>query len=402
MKKRDLYLNKLTKFKDKQFIKVITGIRRCGKSTLLKLFRRYLLENDVSEKQIIYINFESMQFDDIKDYKLLYEYIKKHIAKDSRTYLLLDEIQEVVHWEKAVNSFLVDFNVDIYITGSNAWLLSSELSTLLSGRYVEIKMLPLSFKEYMNFIKEPSNDREKNFQSYLRYGGLPPIIELNNNFDMIQPFLSGIYNTVLMKDIVQRNTVRDPALLDNLVRFLADNIGNSISTKKISDYLTSAGRKTTPATIDNYLQMLEKAFIFYKANRYDIKGKLYLKTQEKYYIVDTGIRNNLLGLRNMDYGHILENIIYMELLRRGFDVYIGKIGSMEVDFIAVKANKKIYYQVSASILDEKTKDRELRSLVSIPDQYDKVLLTMDKPYVEDFEGIKWVNIIDFLLEDNSY
>jgi len=402
VKKRDLYLNKLTKFKDKQFIKVITGIRRCGKSTLLKLFRRYLLENDVSEKQIIYINFESMQFDDIKDYKLLYEYIKKHIAKDSRTYLLLDEIQEVVHWEKAVNSFLVDFNVDIYITGSNAWLLSSELSTLLSGRYVEIKMLPLSFKEYMNFIKEPSNDREKNFQSYLRYGGLPPIIELNNNFDMIQPFLSGIYNTVLMKDIVQRNTVRDPALLDNLVRFLADNIGNSISTKKISDYLTSAGRKTTPATIDNYLQMLEKAFIFYKANRYDIKGKLYLKTQEKYYIVDTGIRNNLLGLRNMDYGHILENIIYMELLRRGFDVYIGKIGSMEVDFIAVKANKKIYYQVSASILDEKTKDRELRSLVSIPDQYDKVLLTMDRPYVEDFEGIKWVNIIDFLLEDNSY
>ena len=219
---------------------------------------------------------------------------------------------------------------------------------------------------------------------------------------MIQPFLSGIYNTVLMKDIVQRNTVRDAALLDNLVHFLADNIGNSISTKKISDYLTSAGRKTTPATIDNYLQMLEKAFIFYKANRYDIKGKLYLKTQEKYYIVDTGIRNNLLGLRNMDYGHILENIIYMELLRRGFDVYIGKIGSMEVDFIAVKANKKIYYQVSASILDEKTKDRELRSLVSIPDQYDKVLLTMDRPYVEDFEGIKWVNIIDFLLEDNSY
>lgn len=402
MKKRDLYLNKLTKFKDKQFIKVITGIRRCGKSTLLKLFRRYLLENDVSEKQIIYINFESMQFDDIKDYKLLYEYIKKHIAKDSRTYLLLDEIQEVVHWEKAVNSFLVDLNVDIYITGSNAWLLSSELSTLLSGRYVEIKMLPLSFKEYMQFIEKPSNNIEEDFQLYLRYGGLPPIIELNNNLDMIQPFLSGIYNTVLMKDIVQRNTVRDAALLDNLIHFLADNIGNSISTKKISDYLTSAGRKTTPATIDNYLQMLEKAFIFYKASRYDIKGKLYLKTQEKYYIVDTGIRNNLLGLRNMDYGHILENIVYLELLRRGFDVYIGKIGNMEVDFIATKTNKKVYYQVSASILDEKTKERELRSLMSIPDQYDKILLTMDKPYVEDFDGIKWINIIDFLLTDTFY
>ena len=402
MKKRDLYLDKLIKFKDKQFIKVITGIRRCGKSTLLKLFREYLLKFDVSEKQIIYINFESIQFDDIKDYKLLYEYIKEHLAAKSRTYLLLDEIQEVIHWEKAVNSFLVDLNVDIYITGSNAWLLSSELSTLLSGRYVEIKMLPLSFKEYMQFIEKPSNNIEEDFQLYLRYGGLPPIIELNNNFDMIQPFLSGIYNTVLMKDIVQRNTVRDPALLDNLVRFLADNIGNSISTKKISDYLTSAGRKTTPATIDNYLQMLEKAFIFYKANRYDIKGKLYLKTQEKYYIVDTGIRNNLLGLRNMDYGHILENIVYLELLRRGFDVYIGKIGNMEVDFIATKTNKKVYYQVSASILDEKTKERELRSLMSIPDQYDKILLTMDKPYVEDFDGIKWINIIDFLLTDTFY
>lgn len=402
MKKQDLYLNKLIQFKDKQFIKVITGIRRCGKSTLLKLFREYLLENDISEKQIIYINFESMQFDDIKDYKLLYEYIKEHTVEESRTYLLLDEIQEVAHWEKAVNSFLIDFNVDVYITGSNAWLLSSELSTLLSGRYVEIKMLPLSFKEYMDFIEEPSSDREKDFQAYLRYGGLPPIIELNNNFNMIQPFLSGIYNTVLMKDIVQRNTVRDPALLDNLVRFLADNVGNSISTKKISDYLTSVGRKTTPATIDNYLQMLEKACIFYRANRYDIKRKLYLKTQEKYYIVDTGVRNNLLGLRNMDYGHILENVVYLELLRRGFDVYIGKIGSMEVDFIAVKANKKIYYQVSASILDEKTKERELRSLMSIPDQYDKILLTMDKPYAEDFEGIKWMNIIDFLLEDTFH
>ena len=402
MKKRDLYLDKLIKFKDKQFIKVITGIRRCGKSTLLKLFREYLLKFDVSEKQIIYINFESIQFDDIKDYKLLYEYIKEHLAAKSRTYLLLDEIQEVIHWEKAVNSFLVDLNVDIYITGSNAWLLSSELSTLLSGRYVEIKMLPLSFKEYMQFIEKPSNNIEEDFQLYLRYGGLPPIIELNNNLDMIQPFLSGIYNTVLMKDIVQRNTVRDAALLDNLVHFLADNIGNSISTKKISDYLTSAGRKTTPATIDNYLQMLEKAFIFYKASRYDIKGKLYLKTQEKYYIVDTGIRNNLLGLRNMDYGHILENIVYLELLKRGFDVYIGKIGNMEVDFIATKTNKKVYYQVSASILDEKTKERELRSLMSIPDQYDKILLTMDKPYVEDFDGIKWINIIDFLLTDTFY
>lgn len=404
MKKRELYLNKLIKFKDKPFIKIITGIRRSGKSTLLKLFKQYLLDNDVAEKDIIYINFESIKFDDIKNYKSLYEYVKTHANEHNKFYLLLDEIQEVTSWEKAINSFMVDFDVDIYITGSNAYLLSSELSTLLSGRYVEIKILPLSFKEYINFMGEDTEGNvsiqsiQDYFQLYLKYGGLPAITQLNNNEEMIQSFLSGIYNTVLIKDIIQRNTVRDAALLENLIRFLADNIGNNISTKKISDYLVSAGRKTTPSTIDNYLQMLEKAFIFYKVNRYDIKGKLYLKTQEKYYITDIGIRNNLLGLRNMDYGHVLENIVYLELLRRGFDVYIGKIGNMEVDFIAKKTNKKVYYQVSASILDEKTKERELRSLLTIPDQYEKVLLTMDNPYVEDFEGVKWKNIIDFLLE----
>ena len=399
MKKRDLYLNKLINFKDKPIIKVITGIRRCGKSTLLKLFKQYLLDNNNPNKNIIYVNLESMQFDNIKDYKLFYNYIKNNIELNSKTYLLLDEIQEVKNWERAINSFMVDFDVDIYITGSNAWLLSSEISTLLSGRYVEIKMLPLSFKEYLDFSgKDLFKDKDTAFNSYLKYGGLPLITELIDNEETIQSFLSGIYNTVLMKDIVQRNAVRDPALLNNVVRFLTDNIGNNISTKKISDYLTSAGRKTTSATIDNYLQMLEKAFIFYRADRYDIKGKLYLKTQEKYYVVDTGIRNNLLGSRNMDYGHILENIIYLELIRRGFDVYIGKIGTMEVDFIATKTNKKIYYQVSASILDEKTKDRELRSLMNIPDQYEKVLLTLDRPYTDDFEGIKWINIVDFLLE----
>ena len=399
MKKRDLYLNKLINFKDKPIIKVITGIRRCGKSTLLKLFKQYLLDNNNPNKNIIYVNLESMQFDNIKDYKLFYNYIKNNIELNSKTYLLLDEIQEVKNWERAINSFMVDFDVDIYITGSNAWLLSSEISTLLSGRYVEIKMLPLSFKEYLDFSgKDLFKDKDTAFNSYLKYGGLPLITELIDNEETIQSFLSGIYNTVLMKDIVQRNAVRDPALLNNVVRFLTDNIGNNMSTKKISDYLTSAGRKTTSATIDNYLQMLEKAFIFYRADRYDIKGKLYLKTQEKYYVVDTGIRNNLLGSRNMDYGHILENIIYLELIRRGFDVYIGKIGTMEVDFIATKTNKKIYYQVSASILDEKTKDRELRSLMNIPDQYEKVLLTMDRPYTDDFEGIKWINIVDFLLE----
>jgi predicted AAA+ superfamily ATPase len=288
--------------------------------------------------------------------------------------------------------------VDIYITGSNAYLLSSELSTLLSGRYVEIKMLPLSFKEYLDFNDFKEGDsREEYFNSYLQYGGLPAITDIRDRPDTIKPFLSGIYNTVIMKDIVQRNMVRDTVLLESVVRFVASNIGSTISTKKVSDYLTSAGRKTSSDTIDNYLKMLESAFILYKARRYDLKGKLHLKTLEKYYIVDTGIRNELLGFRNTDYGHILENIVYLELLRRGYEVSIGKIGSLEVDFIATKPDKKIYCQVSATILSEETRERELRPLKSIHDNYEKVILSMDKSFIRDFEGIKNVNIIDFLM-----
>ena len=400
MKNRDLYLNKLIAFKDITLIKVITGMRRCGKSTLLELFNRYLLKSNVSPNNIIRMNFESLEFDYIKSYKDLYLYVKERVIKSEKTYILLDEIQQVEYWEKAVNSFLVDFDVDIYITGSNAYLLSSELSTLLSGRYVEIKMLPLSFKEYLDFNEyKAGEDKSEYFNSYLEFGGLPAITDIKDRPETIKPFLSGIYNTVIMKDVVQRNAVRDAALLENVMRFVASNIGSPVSTKKISDYLTSAGRKTSSDTIDNYLKMLESAFIIYKANRYDLKGKLHLKTLEKYYIVDTGIRNELLGFRNVDYGHILENVVYLELLRRGYEVYVGKVGTLEVDFVATKADKKVYYQVSATILTEETKERELKSLRNIQDHYEKVVLTMDKTFIKDYDGIKNINIIEFLLEE---
>ena len=400
MKNRDLYLNQLIKFKDKKLIKVITGLRRSGKSTLLSLFENHLITSGVDRNHIIRMNFESFEFDEITNYKELHAYINKRILDpNKRHYILLDEVQQVSSWERVINSFLVDANVDIFITGSNAYLLSSELSTLLSGRYVEIKMQPLSFKEYLEFL---DSDKEMNlpekFNQYLEYGGLPTIVELLDNPDTIGPFLEGIYNTVLMKDVIERNGVRDAALLESILKFIAANIGSIVSTKKISDYLTSSGRKTTSDTIDNYLKMLENAFIIYKANRYDLKGKMFLKTLEKYYIVDIGIRNKLIGLRNTDYGHVLENIVYLELLRRGYEVTIGKIGSLEVDFVASKPNEKIYYQVSATIMDEKTRERELRPLESISDNYPKYILTMDQTVFNDYSGIRVKNIIDFLLE----
>ena len=401
MKKRDLYLTQLVQFKDKPLIKVVTGIRRCGKSTLLSLFEKYLQNNGVHDDQIIRMNFEAFEFDEITKYAQLYNYIKNKMTNPQiKYYIILDEVQQVKSWEKAINSFLVDSNVDIYITGSNAYLLSSELSTLLSGRYVEIKMLPLSFKEYLDFSDfEKGDNVDAIFKDYLEFGGLPTVIELKDHLDTIAPFLSGIYNTVIMKDVIQRNHVRDAALLESVLKFIATNIGSIVSTKKISDYLTSSGRKTTSDTIDNYLKMLENAFIIYRANRYDLKGKLFLKTLEKYYIVDIGIRNQLTGLRNTDYGHVLENIIYLELLRRGYDIAIGKVGSFEVDFVATKSNIKTYYQVSASIIDKETRKRELRPLQSISDHYAKVILTMDNTIYSDFEGIKIINILDFLLND---
>lgn len=400
MKKRDLYLKQLIKFKDKPLIKVITGIRRCGKSTLLSLFENHLKKSGVEEDQIIRMNFESFRFDELTNYKELHKYIDEQLMDlEKKYYILLDEVQQVNSWEKAINAFLVDANVDIYITGSNAYLLSSELSTLLSGRYVEIKMLPLSFKEYLDFVDgDQKRNLEALFNQYLEFGGLPTIAQLLNTPETIGPFLEGIYTSVLIKDVIERNNIRDAALFETILKFIAANIGNIVSTKKISDYLTSSGRKTTSDTIDNYLRMLEKAFIIYKANRYDLKGKKFLKTLEKYYIVDIGIRNKLTGLRDTDYGHVLENIIYLELLKRGYEVTIGKIGPLEVDFVATKTKEKIYYQVSATIMNEDTRKRELKPLKKIDDNYPKYVLTMDNNIYTDYSGIKVKNIIDFLLE----
>ncbi len=400
MKNRVLYLSKLIQFKDKPLIKVITGIRRCGKSTLLSLFEKHLIADGTAKAHVIRINLESFEFDEITTYKALHAYIKERMHDNTpRYYILLDEVQLIQGWEKAVNALLVDANVDVYITGSNAHLLSSELSTLLSGRYVEIKMQPLSFKEYLDFTETVRADQYQTmFDQYLKFGGLPTVVELLDHIETIDPFLEGVYNTVLMKDVVERNSVRDPALLESILKFLAANVGSIVSTKKISDYLSSSGRKTTSDTIDNYLKMLESAFIIYKANRYDLKGKMFLKTLEKYYMVDMGIRNRLAGLRNTDYGHVLENVVYLELIQRGYEVSIGKIGTLEVDFIAEKTNERIYYQVSATVLDETSKVRELRPLQAIADNYPKYMLTMDQTIFNDYAGIKVQNIIDFLLE----
>ena len=398
MKQRTYYLNQMISFKDKSMIKVITGVRRCGKSSLLDLFEKYLLDAGVQQTSIIRMNFESIDFDDIKTYKQLHEAVKKQLYPNDMNYILLDEIQQVAQWEKAVNSLQLIQNTDVYITGSNAYLLSSELSTLLSGRYVEIKMFPLSFKEYLDFNNySERGDLMAYFNQYLAYGGFPGVTELKDHPTSIMPMISGICNTIIMKDVVQRGTVRDPALLESVVRFLCGNVGKTISTKRISDYLTSAGRKTSSDTIDNYLKMLESAFIFYRARRYDLKGKLHLKTQEKFYVVDTGIRNSLIGFRNDDYGFTLENVVFFELMRRGYEVSIGKLGTQEIDFVAVRPDKVIYYQVTASMFDADVQKRELEPLYGIPDNYEKVVLSMDKTPVTDFAGIRNVNMFDFLL-----
>lgn len=397
MIKRDLYLHKMIAFQNQPLIKVITGMRRSGKSTLLDLFEQHLQKQGITAENIIHLNFEWMSLDTIQNYRQLYQLLKEKMQGSGIFYLLLDEIQQVEQWEKAINSLFAEGGCDIYVTGSNAKMLSSEISTLLSGRYVEIQVFPLSFKEYLDFQPNGKKDIEAAFQQYLHFGGMPVIPGLPQQPEIIKTVLSGIYDTVLMKDIVQRNQVRDPALLEEIVHFLADNIGNPISTSKVNGYLTSKGRKTSAITIDNYLRMLEEAFIFYRARRFDIKGKLYLKTLDKFYIVDNGLRNSLLGFRTGDYGHILENVVYLELLRRDYEVGVGKLGNLEVDFVATKPEEKIYYQVSASVLDEKTLQRELTPLQKIPDQYEKVLLTMDKTYIKDYGGVRQQNIIDFLL-----
>ena len=396
MIKRDKYLEKLKSFKDKKLIKVITGIRRCGKSTLLKIFQDYLLESGVEESQIVSINFENPNNEDLKDYKNLYKYIEKHLIENKKNYVFLDEIQNVVDYQKAVDGLYIKDNVDLYITGSNAYFLSGELATLLSGRYVEIEMLPLSFKEYLSAFSEKT-DLPLKYRNYLVNSSFPYTLELDDE-NQIRLYLDGIYNTVILKDVVARKNISDVGILESVIRYMFDNIGNITSVKKISDNLTSAGRKISNHTVENYLSALIDSFILYKASRYDVKGKQYLQTNEKYYLVDIGLRYFLLGSKKADMGRVLENVVYLELLRRGYEIYVGKVGTLEVDFVAVKNGDIEYYQVAQTVQQPETLERELKPLDSIKDHNPKYLLTLDVEPPTSHKGIKQINALDWLSE----
>lgn len=389
---RKQYMEKLKKMKDKNIIKVITGIRRCGKSTLLSMFSAYLKECGTADNQIISVNFEDVANEHLLDYRKLHEYVTAQLVPGKMTYVFLDEVQNVPQFQKAVDSLFIKDDVDVYITGSNAQMLSGELATLLSGRYIEISMLPLSFAEYYELV---GGEKRDVWNSYFKNGGFPYTAFIEDE-DIRRDYLMGIYHTVLLKDVVARKRISDIPLLESVIKFIFDNIGNIVSSKKIADSLTSYGRKTTSVTVENYIEALTGAFILYKANRYDVKGKQHLKSLEKYYLVDLGLRRMLLGDKNADIGHILENIVYLELLRRGYTVDIGKVDDKEIDFIATIGGDKVYFQVSATILDPATFEREIAPLKKVADHYPKFIISMDElPMDED--GIKQVNIIDFLL-----
>lgn len=431
LKKRDLYLNKLTAFKDTEPVKVITGIRRCGKSSLLKLMVVRLKEMGIADEQIIEMNFESYEFKKMSA-DGFYKYVKERIVSGKRMYLFFDELQRISNWEDTVNSFRVDFNCDIYITGSNAYLLSSEYSTYLSGRCVEIKMLPLSFREFLYFhdfeVKETRSvfgssrvqafdkfgeryELREMFDVYMRFGGMPGITDIGLDQEKAMVLLDGIYSTVVVRDILEREKRRgqrqitDPILLRKIILFLADNIGSSVSVSSIGNTLVNEGlledgkRKGVPSahTVQAYVNALLESYFFYAIKRFDIKGKEYLKTLGKYYIVDIGLRNYLLGFRNRDSGHALENVVYFELLRRGYDVAIGKADNSEVDFIATKADDKLYVQVTESMTDENVRRRELAPLQKINDNYEKIILSLEPGLDASYDGIKSLNIINWLL-----
>ncbi len=404
MVERTEYLEKIKAWREEDVIKVVTGIRRCGKSTLLQQYRDYLLDTDVSQEQIIFINFEELEYEELLDYHKLYQYITERLVTDKYTYIFLDEIQKVDEFEKVVDSLQVKDKTDIYITGSNAYMLSGELATLLSGRYVEISMLPLSFEEYS---KLKSGNQEEVFLEYMRTGGFPYIAQMDGAKEKTDIYLEGIYNTIIVKDIEerQRRREKDPnkrkitdiALLKNIATFLSGSIGSLISIKSIADYIISSGRKVSANTISDYINALVEAFIFYPVERYDIVGKQTLKMNQKLYIVDMGIRNHILTRRNYDLGFSLENIVFLELLRRGYKVSIGKLGNIEVDFVVEKGGSLHYYQVTASLTDENTFNREMAPLKNIRDNYPKTVLTLDRFSLGDYEGIEVVNVIDWLL-----
>ena len=400
MLKREYYLNQLIESKDLNLIKVITGVRRSGKSTLLLQYKNYLISQKIPERNIIYINFESAEWYNIKNYEDLYLYIKNNISK-GKNYILLDEVQNVESWEKAVNSMLVDINCDIYITGSNAYLLSSELTTLLAGRVLTIKIYPFSFKEFIEeypFEKnEDKYDKYDKFDKYLKFGGMPMLVNMNDNEELMINYLNDIKEVVLKKNVINRNKIKDVVFLDNLIKYMASCIGNLTTPNSISDFMQKNGSTVTNETVDSYLKMIENAYFIYRVPRYELKGKQLLKTQGKYYFVDNGLKNIVNGLSSYDSGSSFENLIYIELLRRGYEVYVGKYNDIEIDFIAIKPNEKIYYQVTRSLLDEKVEEREKNSLLAIKDNYRKIILTMDKVKNKQIEGIEVINIVDFLL-----
>lgn len=403
---RPEYLNQLIQHKNVDLVKIITGIRRCGKSSLLDLFHQHLINDGISKENIIHMNLESLRYNQLSDYLAFYNYVSELIPETGKTYLIFDELQAVEHWEKAIESFRLDFDVDIYITGSNAFLLSTEFSTLLSGRYVEIQMLPLSFKEFLNFYRfESTVSIDAKFQKYLQFGGMPILREYNFNEPRCNQALEGIYSTVVLRDILQRNKGADQITLQKIMLFLCSNIGSITSPNNIGNILSQEGdiqngskKNLAGKTVDRYITMLSNAFIFYTVGRYDVKGKQLLKTLSKNYIIDIGFRNMLLGYRDADRGHILENIVFLELLRRDYRVYIGKVGDTEVDFVAEKPNDKIYIQVTESMQSPETRERELRPLQMIPDNYEKIVLSMDRDFINSYDGIKSLNLIDWLLK----
>lgn len=431
LKKRDLYLNKILAFQDTEPVKVVTGIRRCGKSSLLKLMTLHLKENGIAEDQILEMNFESYAFKNMNS-DSFYQYVREHIVPNKRMYFFFDEVQRVPKWEDAINSFRVDFNCDIYVTGSNAYMLSSEYATYLSGRCVEIKMLPLSFSEFLAFydfeIKETKSalggtrkqvfdqtgehyELREVFDAYMRFGGMPGIADIGLDQEKALVLLEGIYSTVIMRDILERENrkgqkrITDPVLLKKIVMFLADNIGSNISVSSIGNTLVNEGlledgrRKGTPSahTVQAYVNALLKSYFFYDIKRFDIKGKEFLRTLGKYYIVDIGLRNYLLGFRDRDSGHAIENVVYFELLRRGYDVSIGKIDNSEVDFIATNTNDKMYVQVTEAMTSEDVRKRELAPLQRISDNYEKIVLSLDPGMDSSYDGIKSINLIDWLI-----
>lgn len=396
---RTEYLDELKKWRGKDLIKVVTGIRRCGKSTLFELFIKYLKEEGISKEHIISINLESLEYN-FSGYKELYDYVVSQIKDDKKYYVFLDEVQNVKEFQKAVDGLYIKKNIDIYITGSNAFLLSGELATLLTGRYIEIKMLPLSFKEYVSFFSNNNNYQEL-FLRYMKNGGMPgtlSVLDLEN--DEINKYLDSIFSTIVFKDIMARNKIIDKALLENIIKFIFDSIGSPISTKKISDTLTSRGMSTSNHTVENYITAFVESYLIYKAERFDVKGKNLLVRNYKYYSVDTGLRSYLLGKKaNSDMGHILENIVYLELLRRGYRVYVGKVDDMEVDFVAENYEGIKYFQVALTVRNEKVLERELRVLQKTGDHYPKYLITMDMDLTSDYNGITKINVIDWLLKE---